>query len=131
MRKFLVCINIVLFVASCGALDDNGGDIIVLSMNRTIDTSMPDSRLCAEFTMTKEELNSYFRVAEEVDSITSNAESIILPCKYEGKIRINNAEYLYEVIAGGTGYIYDSNGWAVKNYLCRSESCCSKFKELC
>lgn len=131
MPKLSVCIGIVLFAASCGVLDGKSDDIIVLSMSRTIDVSVPDSQLCAEFVMTKAELNSYFRMAEEVDSITSNAESIILPCKYAGKIGINNSEYLYDVMAGGAGYIYDSNGWVIKSYLCRSDGCCSRFRNLC
>lgn len=131
MKKHLVIVCALLFAASCSTLDTGGDDVVILSMNRTVDTSMPDSQLCSEFTMSKAELNFYFRLAEEVDTATSNAESIILPCKYEGKVKINNAEFFYEVIAGGAGYIYDSNGWAVKNYLCRSESCCSKFKQLC
>lgn len=131
MKKPLVIICILLLASSCSALDGKGDDITILSMNRAVDTSMPDSELCSEFTMSKAELNSYFRLAEEVDTATANAESIILPCKYEGSIKINNAEFFYEVIAGGAGYIYDSNGWAIKNYLCRNESCCSKFKRLC
>lgn len=131
MKNILVFVSVLLFTASCDALDGKEIDIAVLSMSKSIDTSMPDRRLCAEFFMSKEELNSYFKVAEEVDAATSNAESIILTCKYEGKIRINNTEFSYEVMAGGAGFIYDLNGWAVKNYLCRDKCCCSKFKHLC
>lgn len=129
MIQKIICLSVVLAISSCTLNNENYTQ--VLSVNRVVDTTDTSSKVCENFHLTENEIISFFQVAEQVNNEEDHGESFILPCKYEGKITINNKTYSYEIFAGGTGYIYDKNGWAVKNFMCRNSDCCTKFSELC
>lgn len=132
MIKYLCVLGGCFLISSCTtSINSKEDQVEILSMNKIVDKTMPDSQICEDFVMSEHELARYFKIADEVTTLVSHGQSIILPCKYEGELRIKNKHYSYEVIAGGTGYIYNQDGWVVKNYLCVNERCCSEFLNLC
>jgi hypothetical protein len=101
----------------------------VTSIKSSIDKDSPDYAICSSFALTKEEVITYFSIAEEVDGNEFNQEAIILPCKYEGSINIDAEQFYWEISAGGAGYLYRDKEVS-KRYLCK-ESCCEMLKNLC
>jgi hypothetical protein len=129
MIQKIICLSAVLIIASCTL--HNGSVTQVLSANRVVDVKDPSAKVCESFHLTKSEIMSFYQVAEQVSNEEEHGESFILPCKYEGKITMNNKTYSYEIFAGGSGYIYDKKGWVVKNLICRSSTCCNELSGLC
>jgi hypothetical protein len=92
----------------------------VVSLSRQIDQARPDYDICSSLTLTRADVATYFRLADEVDSIQFHDEAMIMPCSYSGSIRLAGHLYQWEIFAGGAGYLYD--GAAVnKRYLCREK----------
>jgi len=129
MIQKLICLITILAISSCAL--NNESDTQVQSINRVVDMTDTTSKVCENFYLTKNEIIYFFQVAEQINNEEDHGESLILPCKYEGKIMMNNKSYSYEIFAGGTGYLYDKNGWVVKNFICKNNHCCTKFSELC
>ncbi|HWU76001.1 MAG TPA: hypothetical protein VN043_05825 [Rhodanobacter sp.] len=89
----------------------------VVAMSKVIDASQPDHDMCSSLAMSKAQVVSYFTLADMVDADEFHDQAVILPCKYEGSIRLGGQLYRWEIYAGGAGYLYD--GKAVnKRYLC-------------
>ena len=89
-------------------------------MSKVVDRSQPDHAMCSSLAMSKVDVASYFALADTVDANEFHDQAIILPCKYQGSIRIGGRLYQWEIFAGGAGYLYD--GQAVnKRYLCRKQ----------
>ncbi len=124
-----LCFSAVLLIASCTI--NHESDIQILTANKVVDITNPDFKICKKFQLTKSEITLYFQVAEQISNEEEHGESFILPCKYEGKLTINKRISLYEIYAGGSGYIYDKNGWIMKNFICKNNNCCSAFSDLC
>lgn len=70
----------------------------------------------------------YFSIAEEVNRNEFHHESIILPCKYQGSIKIDGSQFQWEIFSGGSGYLYNKS--TEKRYLCK-ETCYNILKGLC
>ena len=85
--------------------------------------------MCSTFTLTKENVETYFSIAKEVSGYEFHHEALILPCKYKGSIRIHESHLQWEIYAGGAGYLYDKVS-ANKRYLCK-EKCCDRLPGLC
>ena len=88
MIQKIICLSAILTIASCTL--NNGNDTQVLSIKKVIDVSDPSSKVCENFHLTKIEITSFFHMAEEVSNEEEHGESFILPCKYEGKLTMNN-----------------------------------------
>lgn len=127
IHKTLYLITIFI-LASCTL--SNESDIQILSTKKVVDLTDSSSDICDDYQLQESEIVSFFQLAEEVGDIEEHQKSLILPCKYEGKLAINKNTYSYEIFAGGTGYIYDKNGWILKNLIC-SNNCCDEFLTLC
>jgi hypothetical protein len=120
---------IAIFILAACTLS-NESDIQISSAEKVVDLTDSSSDICDDFQLQESEIVSFFQLAEEVSNIEEHQKSLILPCKYEGKLAMNKETYSYEIFAGGTCYIYDKNGWVFKNLIC-SNNCCSKFSTLC
>jgi hypothetical protein len=119
----------VFLIASCTLSHES--NIQILTANKIVDITNPDFKICEKFQLTKSEITLYFQVAEQISNEEEHGESFILPCKYEGKLTLNKRIYSYDIYAGGSGYIYDKNGWVMKNFICKNDNCCSAFSNLC
>jgi hypothetical protein len=113
IHKTLYLITIFI-LASCTL--SNESDIQILSTKKVVDLTDSSSDICDDYQLQESEIVYFFQLAEEVGDIEEHQKSLILPCKYEGKLAINKKTYSYEIFAGGTGYIYDKNGWIFKNF---------------
>lgn len=89
----------------------------VVSITKVIDQTVVDHEICSAFTLGKEDVLTYFSVAEQVNEYTFQHEAIILPCKYQGIIKIGGDVLQWEIIAGGAGYLYNDKS-INKRYLC-------------
>ncbi|MBL1260738.1 MAG: hypothetical protein COB33_009445 [Thiotrichaceae bacterium] len=131
MIKYLCFFWGSFLISSCTFINSKEDQVEILSMDKIVDKTMADNQICEDFLMSERELNKYFKIADEVTTSVSHEKSIMLPCKYKGELKIKNKHYFYEVVAAGAGYIYNQDGWVVKNYLCVNERCCSEFLNLC
>ena len=122
-----IIFSMVFSVLSCKSGESNI-NVRILSMEKKVDTDASDYEICDEFTLKESDVIHYFSLAKEVDSNEFNAESIILPCKYKGKIKIDDKEFQWEIYAGGSGYLYNKS--EDKRYLCKS-ACCKSLPEIC
>ena len=129
MIKNIICLGAAFFITSCTF--NNEKKVKILTATKVIDITKQGSQVCDNFLLTESEIISYFHTAEQVSNEEAHGESIIMPCKYSGKLTMNKESYSYEVFAGGTGYIYDDKGWVVKNFICKNNNCCSSFSNLC
>jgi hypothetical protein len=128
IKKFL-CFSAIFLITSCVLSHESY--IKISTANKVVDFTKPDFEICEKFLLTKSEITLYFQVAEQISNEEDHGESFILPCKYEGNLTINKKIYLYEIYAGGSGYIYDEKGWIMKNFICKNHNCCSTFSDLC
>ena len=131
MKKSLAAIilfMLVPYLSSCKE-DEDDKSIIVMSITRAIDENLPGNEMCSSFVLTKENVVTYFSIAEEVDEYEFNQDAIIFPCKYEGTINIRSEQFHWEISAGGAGYLY-RNKDVNKRYLCK-KSCCKVLPNLC
>ncbi len=101
MNSLITVMIAISLLASCTKLDTHQKYVEILSMKITVDKSMPDSQVCADFVMSKSELVNYFLVADEVSTSEYNGSAIILPCQYEGELLLKGDKFSYEVVAGG------------------------------
>jgi len=101
----------------------------VTSIKSSINKDSSDYAICSSFALTKEKVVTYFSIAEEVDEHEFNRDAIILPCKYEGSINIDDEQFYWEISAGGAGYLYRDKE-VNKRYLCK-KNCCETLKNLC
>lgn len=129
MIKNVICLGVAFFITSCAF--DYENSVQVLTSKKIVDISKQGSKICDNFILTKREVTLYFKISEQVSNEEAHGESIIMPCKYSGELKINKEAYSYEVFAGGAGYIYDGSGWVLKNFICKSNNCCSSFSNLC
>lgn len=129
MIKNIICLGTVFFISSCTFNHEN--KIKILTAKKIVDITKQEFKVCDSFLLTESEITSYFYTAKQVSNEEAHGESVIMPCKYSGKLTMNNETYLYELFAGGTGYIYDEKGWVVKNFICKNDHCCNSFSNLC
>ena len=90
----------------------------VVAMSKLVDQSQPDHDMCSSLTMSKADVVRYFALADVVDANEFHDQAIILPCKYQGSIRMDGQLYRWEIYAGGAGYLYDEQA-VNKRYVCR------------
>jgi hypothetical protein len=93
--------------------------IKVVSIKKITDKSAVDYEICGSLNLTKGDVLKYFTFAEQVSDYEFNSEAMILPCKYEGAINIENDLYHWEIIAGGAGYLYNES--IDKRFLCKDK----------
>jgi len=128
MIKNILVLSATFFIASCAINHEN--NIQILTAIKVVDSTKPDFKVCENFQLTEAEITSFFNSAEQVSNEEAHGESLIMPCQYSGKLTMNKKAYTYELFAGGTRYIYDENGWVVKNFICKN-NCCRKISNLC
>ena len=104
-------------------------DIEVVSITSEIDANDPGREMCKTSTLTKGNVETYFSVATEVDGHEFHHEAMILPCKYQGSIRIHGENLQWQIYAGGAGYLYNKAS-VNKRYLCKVK-CCDRIPGLC
>ena len=131
IRRLSVALSLfvfIWFVPAC-SLEKQSSGIKVLSMEREIDKSRPGFDVCDSFSLTENDAEKYFAMAEKVGDYEFNSKAIILPCKYKGKIRINEVVLNWIIMAGGAGYLYKGES-VNERYLC-NEKCCDAISGLC
>lgn len=131
MKRLWLCAPLLLLVASllqsCESMHRVGG-FEVGSLSKVIDRDRPDHAICDSLTMTRADVATYFSLADEVDAAEFHDEAMIMPCRYQGSIRMSGHLYRWEIFAGGAGYLYDG-GALNKRYLCRGK-CLAALPEL-
>ena len=129
MTKNIVCAIAALFIVSCTFnYEDN---FKILTFKKVTDVENAQYNVCDNLLLTKTEIALYFDIAEQVSNEKGHGESLIMPCKYSGKLITDHKTYSYDIFAGGSGYIYNNKGWVVKSFICKDKSCCNKFSNLC
>jgi len=132
MKKniFIILLSIasILIIQSC-SLQSKNENMKVVSIKKIVNTNTPGYEICHSFTLEKKDVVKYFTLAEQVDGHEFHSEAIILPCKYQGSININDNLFQWEVNAGGAGYLY-SGKEINKRYLCKG-NCCKIAPNLC
>jgi len=129
MKHCTMLLTVLFLISSCTLANEK--NIHILSFNKVVDITTPGFEICENFQLNEREISSFFQVAGEISNEEADGELLILPCKYEGNLTMNNQTYLYEIFAGGTGFIYDKDGWVIKSFICQSINCCTKFSDLC
>ena len=109
--------TLVIVLPACTPLRQ-GGVVEVLSLARQLDRSRSDLSMCASLTLTRADVASYFRLADEVDPATFHDQAMILPCSYAGSIRMSGQLRQWQIFAGGAAYLSDDKGLN-RRYLCR------------
>lgn len=128
LRSAIVVTLLVPLGSSCQG-NRNEQAIEVTSMTTNVDERNADQEICKSFMLTSEDVVIYFSIAEEVDEYRFNQEAVILPCKYNGTIKIRGDSLQWEISAGGVGYLY-RNREVNKRFLC-TENCCEAFPNMC
>jgi len=100
-----------------------------VSIKKVINKGVPGYEICSSFMLEEQNVIKYFSLAEQVDEYEFNNKAIILPCKYQGLIKIDGDLLQWEIIAGGGGYLYKKK-LINKRYLC-TENCCNSLANLC
>lgn len=133
MRKRIILALLLLtipWLPSCKLAQlERDKNIEVLSIARIFDKTVPGYEMCASFTLSKNDVETYFSIAEKVSENEFHYEAIIFPCVYKGSIRIHGDHFQWEIVAGGAGYLYDKKS-VDKRYLCRGR-CCGSLPNLC
>ena len=122
MRRLLRCTSLLWVLSlllACQPVHRRGG-IELDSMSKVVDRDRPDHAICDSLVLTRAEVIRYFALADEVDGTEFQDEAMIMPCRYEGLIRMAGHLYHWEIFAGGAGYLYDG-GALNKRYLCRGK----------
>lgn len=115
----LVAMLLALPLAACMPVR-GANSVEVVSLSRQIDQTHPDHDICSSLSLSRNDVATYFTLADEVDSTQFHDEAMIMPCSYRGSIRLAGHLYRWEIFAGGAGYLYD--GAAVnRRYLCRGK----------
>lgn len=112
----VLLVLVVPYLASCAMFD---ADIQVPQMKKTV-ADTPDAKMCANFTMTKGDVATFFRTAKMVDKYTYQDAAIILPCGYEGTLSIDQKPFQWRISAGGSGYLYQGDT-IVQRFLCTDQ----------
>lgn len=123
----ILLLSIALFQACKPTQHDKS--IETVTIKSEINTSAPDHKMCSSLNLTKNDIETYFSIATEVDENEFHREAIILPCKYVGTIKISGELLQWEIYAGGAGYLFNSKS-VNKRYLC-NKKCCDALKGLC
>lgn len=124
----IVLLATIAWLSACQHVPRHG-EIEVITMAREVDTHTSGHEMCNGFTLTKENVETYFTVAKEVDGHAFHHEVLILPCRYTGTIRFHEERLQWTIYAGGAGYLYDKDT-VNKRYLCK-EKCCALISGLC
>lgn len=124
---FFSMVSILIF-QSC-SLQKKDGNMKVVSMEKVVNKNTPGYEICASFTLEKLDIVKYFSLAKQVDGHEFHSEAVILPCKYQGSIKVNGNLLQWEVNAGGAGYLYNEKK-INERYLCK-ENCCKNLPSLC
>lgn len=122
MRRLLLCALLLLIALPLLSREPvhRVGAVEVRSMSKVVDRGRPDHVICDSLVMTKADVVSYFSLADEVDAVEFHDEAMIMPCRYQGSIRMSGQLHRWEIFAGGAGYLYDG-GALNKRYLCRGK----------
>jgi len=115
--KRSLCALIICMMASACSLVRHDDEIAVVSIDRIVDASHADAKICASFSLAQSDVATYFRVAEPVSTSEFDAGSIYLPCRYRGFIAINGKSRQWEIGAGGAGYLFE-NDHIEQYFLC-------------
>lgn len=107
---------------------EHGRHIDVVSIEKEVDKSSPGYELCNSFTLTKENVATYFSTADEVNEYEFGDEAIIFPCNYHGSIKIDGHLLQWKIFPAGAGYLYSES--VNKRYLCKKD-CRDALPNLC
>lgn len=122
---FLISIS---YLQACSPMKQ-GANMKVVSIENILDKNVAGHEICDSFILTKEDVVKYFSIAEQVDEYEFHHEAIILPCKYQGLIEIDDELLQWEIMAGGAGYLYKDQR-VDERYLCKG-NCCNDLPNLC
>lgn len=131
MKYYLAKLTLLVFapcLISCEQTTNNK-DMVVTTMDASFDATSPEQEICSSFELSKENIGTYYSVADLVDEYEFNKDAVILPCHYEGNININGEPFRWKIAAGGAGYLYSKTG-VDQRYLCRNK-CCEVLKGMC
>lgn len=118
-----------IFIFQSCSLQKQDKNMKVVSIKKVVNKNTPGYEICDSFTLEKIDIVRYFSLAKKVDGHEFHSDAVILPCKYQGSIKINENLLQWEVNAGGAGYLYNDKKINEK-YLCK-ENCCKIFPNLC
>jgi len=104
----LLVMATIFWLISCKSLS-HGNDIKVLSIKKVVDKTLPSHEMCESFGLTNKNIETYFSIAKEVSGHELHHESIILPCKFKGSIRIRGENLQWEIFAGGLAIYITKN----------------------
>jgi hypothetical protein len=127
--SFLITLSLTFICLSSCSTASREDSVSVLSIEKEIDTTSSDTDICRSFSLSNEDVATYFSTAQEVDKYRFHHEAIIMPCKYSGSIEIGSKQYKWEIYAGGAGYLF-TNDTVVKWFLCTGK-CCDILPKLC
>lgn len=116
------------WLISCKSLPLDS-DIKVLSIEKIVDKNVASHEMCESFSLTENNIETYFAIAEEVPGHKFHHEALILPCKFKGSIHLHGENLQWEIFAGGAGYLYNKKS-IDKRFICRNE-CCNALPNLC
>jgi len=121
----VVCVS---FLASCQHERDKDR-LNVKTLHKSIDYSRPGYEICSSFSLTRENVEVYFSLADEVETVEFSEKAVMLPCRYRGELIIQGKLAQWEISAGGAGYLYQDPD-SDKRYLC-GKKCCAALPGLC
>jgi len=106
--------------ASCHMVwpDENRSGIGPKVSNASIGTSQFQEQWCS-FELSEKNVETYFSVAEKVDTHEFNTKAVIAPCYYEGTVTIDGVTSQWRLYAGGAAYLYAVAEGLDKRYLCK------------
>jgi hypothetical protein len=112
------------FTSVCGhAADDarnavdrarHDDQLIILSIARVIDPSIRKDdfvyKSCQEWKLSKEQVRSFFRLADSISGEERHSSYYSMPCTYEGAVQSGTRVYEYSINAGLHGFLRPVNG---------------------
>ncbi|MBT3145655.1 hypothetical protein [Neptunomonas phycophila] len=91
-----------------------------------------NSEACDVNPLTSDDVERFFKLATEVSTGFYHAQSVILPCYWEGKMESSDQQLFWQINASGAGIIQSEDGSVDKRFLCKAGSeCCASFPAFC
>jgi len=125
-----ICFTLfTLLLVSCSDTVNNiFSTIEITSQQNSTDATKLMKGVCQQFTLTDDQILSYFSEASVTNEQTIHDQHDIFPCYSTGKINISGDTYNWIIRAGGVGEYYNDKN---KVLLVCKEKCCKKTKGIC